>query len=122
MEKNSTFIRTSRYVSGGTTEVNSRALEWWERLIIRTADDDSFYVVEKTTEGRLDLVAAALLGEPRYWWIIAQLNNILDPATEVVRGTILRVPSKNRVSTLLSGSTGGVGSTRQVGKTVFPIV
>lgn len=122
MEKNSAFIRSSRYVSGGTTEVNSRALEWWERLVIRTADDDTFYVVERTTEGRLDLVAAALLGEPRYWWIIAQLNNIIDPTTEVARGTVLRIPSKNRVSTLLSGSIGGVASTRQVGKTVFPIV
>ena len=54
-EKNSTLVRSSRYVSGGTTEVNSRALEWWERKILPINDDDSSYVVEKRFEGRLDL-------------------------------------------------------------------
>lgn len=122
MEKNSTLLRKSRYVSGGTTEVNSRALEWWERLNLVPASDDVVYVVEKSMVGRLDLISALFLDEPRHWWIIAMLNNILDPALEVKEGIILRVPSRQRVQTILTGATGGIPSTRQVGKTVFPVV
>ncbi len=121
-EKNSTLVRSSRYVSGGTTEVNSRALEWWERKVLAINDDDSSYVVEKRFEGRLDLIAALYLNEPRYWWIVAQYNNVLDPVAEITEGVILYIPTIDRVKTMLSGTLGGVVSTREVPLSIFPIV
>lgn len=121
-ETNSTLVRTSRYVSGGETEVNSRALEWWERIQFRTAPDDTTYVVEKKFEGRLDLITAMYLGEPRYWWIVAQYNNILDPHAEISEGRVLYIPSLDRVKLLLSGRTGGVDSTREVPLAILPVV
>ena len=121
-EKNSTLVRSSRYVSGGTTEVNSRALEWWERKILPINDDDSSYVVEKRFEGRLDLITALYLNEPRYWWIVAQYNNVLDPVAEITEGVILYIPTIDRVKTMLSGTLGGVVSTREVPLSIFPIV
>lgn len=121
MEKNSTLVRTSRYVSGGSTEVNQTALEWWEREVFLSAEDDNNYVVEKKFEGRLDLIAAIFLGEPRMWWIIAMLNNIVDPVTEVVEGVILYIPTAERAKSF-SGQLGGVPSTREVPPSILPIV
>lgn len=122
MERNSTRIRTSRYVSGGTTEVNSTALEWWERLHFVSSPDDSVYVVEKRFEGRLDQIAAVFLGEPRYWWIIAMHNNVLDAHAEVREGAVLYIPTPERVKAALSGKLGGVPSTRELPPNVLPIV
>lgn len=121
-EKNSTLLRTSRYVSGGIAEVNSKAIEWWERSVIPLANDDTTYVVEKRFEGRLDLIAAVYLGEPRYWWVVAQYNNILDPYEEILEGVIIRIPSIDRVKALLSGKLGGVPSERVVPTSILPIV
>ena len=121
-EKNSTLLRTSRYVRGGIAEVNSKAIEWWERSVIPLANDDTTYVVEKRFEGRLDLITAVYLGEPRYWWVVAQYNNILDPYEEILEGVIIRIPSIDRVKALLSGKLGGVPSERVVPTSILPIV
>ena len=122
MEKNSVLVRQSRYVSGGTTEVNENALEWWERVVFNTNVDDRNYVVEPQYAGRLDLIATAFLGEPRLWWIIAMHNNILDPYNEVREGTILYIPTVERAQSLISGGLGGVPSTREVPPSILPIV
>ena len=121
-EKNSVNRRKSRYASGGETEVNQNALEWWERTILTSAADDKEYTVEKKFEGRLDLIAALFLGEPRYWWVIAQYNTILDPYTEVREGAKVYIPSIERTEAILNGKTGGVTSTREVPISILPIV
>lgn len=121
-EKNSVLTETSRYVSGGTTEVNSKALEWWERTVFPVNSDDNIYVVETRFVGRLDLIAATYYNEPRYWWVIAQYNNILDAYSEVIEGVILYIPTVTRLRSLLQGGIGGVSSTREVPVSVLPIV
>lgn len=121
-ETNSTLVRSSRYVSGGTTEVSSKAIEIWERNIIQTSVDDTLYTVEKRFEGRLDQIAAQYLLEPRYWWVIAQLNNILDPYVEIREGVILRIPRLERVKAMLTGTLGGIQTTREVPISILPIV
>lgn len=121
-ELNSTFVRNSRYVSGGTTEVNIKALEWWERNIFTTFNDDKVYVVEKKFEGRLDLITAVFLGEPRYWWVVAMYNNILDPNAELFEGAIIYIPALDKVKSLLIGKLGGIASKREVPLSILPIV
>jgi hypothetical protein len=121
-EKNSVQRRKSRYVSGGDTEVNQNALEWWERAVFTTGPTDITYTVERKFAGRIDQIASLFLGEPRHWWIIAQYNNILDPTAEIVEGATLVIPSPERVEAILNGKTGGVVSTREVKPTVLPIV
>lgn len=124
MEKNSTRVKGSRYVAGGVTEINKLALEWWERNVIVTDKTDTSYVVEKKFEGRLDLITATFLGEKnvKYWWVVAMLNNILDPYTEVKEGRIIYLPSKERLASLVDGKFGGVPSTREVPTSITPIV
>jgi len=122
METNSVLKRTTRYVSGGQTEVNSLGLEWWERINIERAIDDQLFIIDETTAGRLDRIAHEYLGDSRLWWIIAQFNNILDVHEEVVVGAEIYIPSKERVKLLLNGKTGGIPSTREVKTNTLPIV
>jgi hypothetical protein len=122
-ETNSTLNRASRYVGGGTTEINQTAIEWWERDQFLSYPDDLTYVVEKKFVGRLDLIAAVYAGEPRYWWAIAMLNNILDPANDVVEGLIIYIPTTERLKGIIgAGKIGGAQSTREVPISILPIV
>jgi len=122
-ETNSTLVQQSRYVVGGKTEVGSRNLEWWERTVFELDDTDERYTVDKKTEGRLDLIAAAYLGDSHLWWFIAQYNAILDPFAEIALGRVLRIPSRSRVQSLLAGKIGGFASTREIPLTnITPIV
>lgn len=119
---NSLYNKYSRYVNGGTTEQAEGKIEWWDRSILRTADTDTIYVVENFYEGRLDLIASVFYNEPRYWWLIAQYNNVLDPFGEVVAGLVLRIPAKDRLPLLLTGKQGGKDSTKQPVNTISPII
>lgn len=121
-EKNSTLVRSSRYVAGGTTEVNSNAIEWWDRAELATTNDGQYYVVDNTFAGRLDQIATMFYNEPRYWWYLAQLNNILDPYNEVYEGLVLWIPSKTIIDDQMSGAVGGIESKREVPITILPIV
>lgn len=121
-EKNSVLRRRTRYSSGGVTEVSSGKLEWWERNFMPAGDDDKIYTVERRFEGRIDLIAALFLGEPRLWWVLAQYNSILDPHAEVIEGAQIFIPSQARVDSFLEGRTGGVPSAREVPTSILPIV
>lgn len=112
--KNSVESKNSRYVSGGATEVNSFALEWWERTKFSYDETDIIYQIDKTKEGRLDLIAHEILGNSRLWWLVAQYNSILDPFLEITEGKIIRIPNKERATSMLNGQLGGVESQRVV--------
>lgn len=123
-ERNSTYNKNSRYVAGGTAEVNQTAIEWWERINLSTDSTDSTYVVEKKFEGRIDLITAVHLGEKfvANWWIIAMINNILDPHTEIYEGRVLYIPTRERMASILNGKLGGAPSSREVPTSILPIV
>jgi hypothetical protein len=123
MEKNSTLLPKSRYVVGGVTEVNAKALECWEPNAFRPNSTDRTYVVEARFAGRLDLIAQLYLDDSRLWWLVAQYNAILDPYAEIFPGRLLRIPTKDRAQSMLSGKLGGIASTREVPLTnISPIV
>lgn len=113
-ETNSTLVHKSRYVSGGITEVNTNALEWWERATFRLDATDRIYTIEARWNGRLDMIAQQFLDDSRLWWFIAQYNAVLDPFNEIYEGRVLRIPTKVRVQSMLSGKLGGATSTREV--------
>jgi hypothetical protein len=113
MAASSVFNKLSRYVHGGDTEVGEIGLEWWDRRSIPTDPSDSIFIVTAFHAKRLDLIASAFYNEPRYWWVIAQVNNILDPQTEVYEGRKLAIPSADRLMIILNGNTGGYTSTRE---------
>lgn len=114
MQSNSVLVQNSRYVSGGRSEVNDRAIEWWERAVLTPDFTDREYSVEARHAGRLDIIAHLFLGDTRLWWLIAQFNAVLDPFHEIVEGRILRIPTKERVRAMLQGRVGGYDSERQI--------
>lgn len=87
----------SRYVQGGTTETNNIGLGWWERRILPKDASDLIYYVENIYEHRIDLIANAFYGDSRYWWVIAQFNDLIDPHGEIVAGRMLVIPTKDRL-------------------------
>jgi hypothetical protein len=120
--QNSLYNKYSRYVGGGTSETADNRIEWWERTVLKSDVSDVQYAVENIYEGRLDLIASVFYNEPRYWWIVAQLNNIIDPISEVVPGRVLRMPTKERLQLLLSTKKGGKDSQRLPISTISPII
>jgi len=119
---NSIKLKNSRYVQGGNTEIENR-LEWWERRIFNTSPTDLRYVVENKYEGRLDLLAYAFYGDPKLWWLIGQYNNILDPITEIIPGTVLIIPIKDRVMLdMLNKKIGGYESQRTHQTVISPVI
>lgn len=63
---------------------------WIKRKIDKTTRD-SLHVVTMVDENRLDMISVSYYGTPRYWWVIALANDIIDPF-EVAIGTELRIP------------------------------
>ena len=87
----------SRYVQGGLTEIGSLGLTWWERRPFTKDSSDIIYYVENQYEHRIDLISAEMYGDSRYWWVIAQYNDILDPHGEIYPGRMLVLPTKDRL-------------------------
>lgn len=119
---NSLYNKYSRYVAGGTTERANSRLEWWERSNFQRDPSDIVYTVENFYEGRLDYIAHVFYSEPRYWWVIAMYNNIIDPSSEVTPGRVLLIPSPDRLPLLLGSAKGGVESTREAVSVIAPII
>lgn len=98
MSETCAFARTRIYrdPSTGATYHALRA-----PLDLAPAADDGFHVVREGD--RLETIAAARLGDPALWWVLADVNDVADPFALVV-GTTLRVPSAARVALeVLSG-------------------
>lgn len=67
--------------------------ESWDKQIVMTTPEDSYFTVTNVEEGRLDIIASRFYGTPRFWWVIAMANNIIDPF-DVPVGVTLRIPLK----------------------------
>ena len=67
------------------------------------------YVIQANDVGFPDLIAARQygFGNEDLWWIIALLNGIIDPETELQPGTLLLIPPLSLVQAFLSRK-GGV--------------
>ncbi len=50
-------------------------------------------LVPQSMAGRLDLISYQYYQTPRYWWLIALVNDILDIEQEIVVGATLNIPS-----------------------------
>jgi len=61
-------------------------------------DSDVIYSVPAAGEHRLDLISTQFYGVPDLWWILATVNNIIDPLVSVPAGTNIRVPSRSRLA------------------------
>jgi hypothetical protein len=51
------------------------------------------YTVTDTDLLRPDLISYSVYGTVDYWWIICYVNQIQNPFTDLVPGTVLTIPS-----------------------------
>lgn len=47
---------------------------------------------------RLDVISQHFYGVPDFWWVLARVNNILDPIVGAAFGARIRVPTKARLA------------------------
>lgn len=59
---------------------------------------DEIFRVPAGGDARLDLISQKFYGVPDLWWVIALVNNIVDPLVGAPVGTNIRVPSKSRLA------------------------
>jgi len=95
---NSTDNRYSRYVQGGSTDIYSKRLGWWERRKIIQQDDDFVVTILENEAARPDLISYRLYGKATYAWLVLQYNNIVDPVTELITGATIRMPARARLT------------------------
>lgn len=50
---------------------------------------------------RIDTIANAYYGSPKYWWVIALANGIDLPSAELVPGAVLTIPAPATVQSLI---------------------
>ena len=51
-----------------------------------------YYKTDEHDVGRPDLISFELYRTVKYWWIICLVNNIVNPFTDIVVGSILLIP------------------------------
>ncbi len=96
---NSSQVRKSRYNHSGTgpTSSTGRFLDFYERIFIDPADDDSIFIIPLAMEGRADKISNLFYSSPRYMWVILMRNQIDDPFSELLAGNRLFIPSITRL-------------------------
>jgi nucleoid-associated protein YgaU len=63
----------------------------------------TFYTVTSADIRRLDNLSYRFYGDPTLWWVLALVNAIANPLTDMVVGQVLTIPTANAVTTALTG-------------------
>jgi hypothetical protein len=107
----STDVNLSRYVQGGTTDVFSDRLGWWDGFQLTSASDDITLILDSKYNRRPDLLAYDMYGKSTLMWVVLQYNLIVDINTEFVTGATVVLPSSTRLfGTLLTQQAGGISA------------
>jgi hypothetical protein len=90
--EHSMFMNTPLYSVGGDVVAGL------QRPPVVKDPTDIVYTV--TTQGayRFDLISKLFYDTPDLWWILSQVNNIIDPLVGISAGTVVRVPTRERLS------------------------
>lgn len=89
--KRSTYVTLDEY---GIDPLRDKALN-----VLDQVTDYVEYTVGLEAQENLPLIAYKRYGNKDLWWIIAAYNGILD-ITEVVAGTVLRLPTTQALTSL----------------------
>lgn len=87
------FTKTPVYGLGTATIV----FGLMEPAVVPDATDE-LWTVPPAGVPRLDLLSDDFYQTPELWWVIASVNNILDPLVSVPVGTQIRVPTRERLA------------------------
>ena len=79
------------FMNADTPELDLSSGDFW--LLFKTTDKPRLYQVDAYEEFRPDIISFKTYEHSMYWWILMKYNDVIDPFSELVRGTVLRVPS-----------------------------
>lgn len=96
-----TNIRLNRYAL--TRIIDDEYYETSNIVDIPLSTDDVYHTFSNSDYLRLDWVSNNYYSTPKYWWIIAMANNIIDPFADVYDGLIVRIPSINTIKNIFGG-------------------
>lgn len=91
-QKMSRYGRLKRLVD----EDDMTYIETPNKTVIKESSKDTFYIVEKGYENRLDLISYKFYGTVFLWWAIAVMNH-LDNPMKVDAGIVLRIPAASNL-------------------------
>lgn len=80
-----TYIGKTRNSSGKEVYTTTK----YPDILVR---EDDIYITTNNTD-RLDMLAYRYYGNPRYWWIIAMVNNLSNGSLAVEGNIQLRLPA-----------------------------
>lgn len=81
-----------RYASTNVVLNNKKKRVYATTMYPTIVPDPSDLYVEVNVSDRLDILAHTYYGDARYWWIIAQANNLGKGSMSVGEGQIIRLP------------------------------
>jgi hypothetical protein len=58
------------------------------------------YVVPLAGERRIDLISHLHYGTTELWWVLLQVNGLIDPLAGVAANSTIRVPTRERLAAL----------------------
>ena len=90
MKTNRQYFNVETVAGNFEQDLISQSLPNFKTYIRRTLSYASFlpeYV------GNLDALAKKVYGTEKLWWVIALINDITDPYTEDLVGTLLKLPN-----------------------------
>jgi len=94
------FHKTSSFYID--TPVKNFYLDLWEaeRIDIQEDITDTEYVIEHKYKERPDLLAHALYGNARLWWVFSMRNKdvLIDPIADFQPGVKIWIPSNERIA------------------------
>lgn len=93
-EKPIQYSNACRYKNSRTLrdeETGKLFHENWTQKFVDYSNQDEYYVVTNVEENRLDIISNMFYNTPRYWWVLALANYIIDPF-DIPIGTNIRIP------------------------------
>lgn len=93
------------WVNTPVYSVNNTVVPGLLRQAVVADSSDQIYTVTYSGERRVDLISSLFYGTPDLWWVIMEVNGLIDPLIGIRYGSKIRVPTKSRLSAegLLNG-------------------
>ena len=75
--------------------------KFWEMRInlaeSKDLDDIDFLIADPKYINRPDAISYKFYGNAKYWWVIAERNEINDPFTGFYQGRVIKIPTMEKV-------------------------
>ena len=103
LPKNSMYASTPVYkgikASVDGIDISASVFGLMRDVVVPHSTDIIFKVPVRGQE-RIDIISYHHYGTSELWWVIARVNNILDPLTSLSPGDEIRIPAKNRLASI----------------------